>query len=154
MFTSRFLFEVTYNSHNGNSVHFRIIKNVSGKELSMKTKLVRSSGDSDVGLKYEEVIDLEMKAEDEMFIMMEVTAPSLPNPYHVFFQMVLLDDDTTRICDMLRLSVLVKGQFTEEKENKIKRIYQMGFNDRKKIIQALKKWNWDELKAVNWLATH
>merc|ERR1719242_1484235 len=84
----------------------------------------------------------------------EVTAPDVANPYHVFFQMVLFDDPSKRICDMLRLSVLVKGEFDDEKEAKIKRIYQMGFNDRKKIITALKKWSWDELKAVNWLATH
>ena len=130
-----------------------IIKNISGKRLNIKTKLVRNGGDSDVILEFEEVIELDMKPEDEIFVMVEVSAPPLPYPYHVFFKLVLFGDEATTICDTLRLSVMVRGQFSDEKERKIKRIYQMGFNDRKQIVQSLKKWSWNELKAVNWLAT-
>jgi len=131
-----------------------IVKNISGKQIDVKAKLVKIGGDSDVVLKYEDVFHFNIEPTGEMFILLEVTAPSLPNQYHMFYQLVLVNDTKKRICDMLQLPVLVKGQFSEDKENKIKQIYQMGFNDRKKIITALKKWSWDELKAINWLATH
>jgi len=131
-----------------------ILQNVTGRALSAKGRLIRCSGDSDVGLEFEDMVDLEMEAGGECFAMMTVSAPSIANPYHVFFQMVLADDEETRICDMLRMPVLVKGHFDDAKENKIKQIYQMGFRDRNQIVVALKKWNWDQLKAVNWLATH
>ena len=131
-----------------------IVKNISGKTIDIKAKLVKIGGDSDVTLKYEDIFHFNMDPNDEMFIMLEVAAPPLANQYHMFYQLVLANDLKKRICDMLQLPVLVKRQFSEEKENKIKQIYQMGFNDRKKIITALKKWSWDELKAINWLATH
>ena len=131
-----------------------IVKNITNKNVDINAKLIKIGGDDDVKLKFDEVISFQMKPNDEMFILIEVKAPSLPNQYHMFYQLVLVNDNKKRICDMLQLPVLVKKQFSDDKENKIKQIFQMGFSDRKKIITALKKWNWDELKAINWLATH
>ena len=51
-------------------------------------------------------------------------------------------------------SVIGMSEFGQKKENKIARIHEMGFSERNKVIHALKKWNWDELKAINWLVTH
>ena len=50
--------------------------------------------------------------------------------------------------------MIVQKEFEDEQERKIKQISEMGFGDRKRIIVALEKWKWDELKAINWLATH
>jgi len=130
-----------------------IVRNISNKNINIKAKLVKLGGDKGVEVKYEEIIHFQMAANDEMFILIEVKAPSLPNQYHMFYQLVMIENEK-KICDVLQLKVLVNKQFDDIKENKIKQILQMGFNDRNKIITALKKWNWDQLKAINWLATH
>ena len=135
-----------------------IVKNITNKNINIKAKLIKLGGDKNVEVKYEEIIQFQMKPNDEMFILIEVKAPSLPNQYHMFYQLIMLNDDNSntqkKICDVLQLKVWVKKQFEDVKENKIKQIFEMGFNDRTRIVTALKKWNWDQVKAINWLATH
>eukprot|EP01083_Nonionella_stella_P016862 47090_1 len=129
-----------------------IVKNISTKEINIYANLVKFAGNSDVVLTFEEKQHFEMKANDEMFILIGVKAPAMPKQYHMFCQ--LLNADGKPICEMLSLPVIVQGEYGQKKEQMISQIYEMGFNDRNKIITALKKWNWDELKAINWLATH
>eukprot|EP00484_Ammonia_sp_Unknown_P029210 CAMPEP_0197025864 /NCGR_PEP_ID=MMETSP1384-20130603/6068_1 /TAXON_ID=29189 /ORGANISM="Ammonia sp." /LENGTH=535 /DNA_ID=CAMNT_0042454443 /DNA_START=81 /DNA_END=1685 /DNA_ORIENTATION=- len=127
-----------------------IVKNITDKSMDVHGKLIQLGGDSDVLVKFEEKIQFQMKPNDEMFILIEVEAPPLPNQYHQFYQLVLANDEKKRICDMLQLPVKVEKQFDDGKEQKIKQIVQMGFSDRDRVITALKKWKWDELKAINW----
>eukprot|EP01084_Bolivina_argentea_P193274 331621_1 len=136
-----------------------IVKNIANKNININAKLIKISSESDVVVKYDKEIQIKMKPNDKMYIFVDVKAPLIPEQYEgaqydVFYELVLVDDNKRIICDRLQLTVLVKREFNEKKENKIKLISEMGFNDRKKIISALKKWKWDEASAIDWLATH
>ena len=65
---------------------------------------------------------------------------------------LVLSGTKTIICNDLLLDVV----FSDRKAAKIDKIHQMymGFYNKHKIMDALIKWNWDELKAANWLETH
>ena len=130
-----------------------IVQNSSGKEIDITAKLVKIGGDCNLNVTFEQSQQFQLKPKEESFIMINVKAPRMPKIYHLFYQLVETKTEQ-QICDILELKVCVQSEFGKKKEEKIEKIFLMGFSDRNKIVMALKKWNWDELKAINWLATH
>jgi len=130
-----------------------IVQNCCNKEIDVMAQLVKIGGDSNLHVTFEKSQRFQLKPKEESFIMIGVKAPRMPKNYHLFCQLIAIETGE-KICDILELKVCVQSQFGQQKEGKIEQILKMGFSDREKIITALKKWNWDELKAINWLATH
>eukprot|EP00483_Globobulimina_turgida_P012941 UN12965 len=114
-----------------------IVKNISKRRINVKGKLVKFAGSNDVVLNYDDMIQFDMKAGDEMFVMIQVKAPLIPKQYHIFCQL-LNDENKQRICEVLSMPVVVKSEFGAKKEEIIKQIGEMGFLDREKIVVALK----------------
>jgi hypothetical protein len=132
-----------------------ILKNISGRDLHMQAILEKIDGDSELlsSLITSKKIEINLKINEQMFVLLEVKAPAIPAKYHVFYQLVE-SHSKNRVCDVLKIPMDVKKAFSDSRESNIKNIMRMGFPDRQKVIFALKKWNWDECKATNWLVTH
>eukprot|EP01083_Nonionella_stella_P214203 771956_1 len=131
-----------------------ILKNITNEMIQVKAKLMNIDSDSEIEFKFEQTMEFEVKPDDEAYIFVNVRAPPTPDQYHVFCSLVLHNNNDTKICDMLHLPISVHQPLDGAKENKIKQIQEMGFSQqRDTIIQCLKKWDWNVLKAVNWLAT-
>mmetsp|Transcript_38967 Transcript_38967/g.62215 ORF Transcript_38967/g.62215 Transcript_38967/m.62215 type:complete len:496 (+) Transcript_38967:102-1589(+) len=130
-----------------------ILKNATNNSIDIRAKLELVAGDKEVVTKYDkEPVRYQLKANDEIYVLMELQAPSLPGEYIHVYRLTAVDDEEQQICEKLELNVKVDA-LSEAKEAKIRQIFQMGFIERKKVIMALQKWDWDEVKAINYLAT-
>ena len=127
-----------------------ILKNISRKGIDVKADLVRLNDDSQVKVETDHKIDIQLKTNQDIFVLLSVVAPNIAGEYLVSYQ---LKNDKQCVSDRLDLPVVVKPVF-DTKEDKIQKIMQMGFSNRMKVVGALTKCKWDESKAANWLASN
>ena len=85
-------------------------------------------------IKTKKLYQFSLRPKEDVYIEVEVTAPSFPGKHCAFYQLVA--EEGVRVGEMLQLHCDVV-QFDAEKGKKIKQIMQMGFShpdDRKKVI--------------------
>merc|ERR1712087_670650 len=88
-------------------------------------------------IKTEKVYEFSLKPEEDIYILIEVKAPSIPGKYCAFYQLVI--DNSVKVGEMLEILCHTISQFNEKKEKKIEQIIKMGFDDRRKVIAMLQK---------------
>jgi len=129
-----------------------ILTNKSNALLKLSARLECIGGDKEKhGMKIstEKVYEFTLKPEEDIYVLIEVEAPSMPGKYCAFYQLVI--DDGVKIGEMLEIMCHVISQFTEKKEKKIAQILKMGFNERKKVIETLQKNKWNVQQSVDQL---
>merc|ERR1712130_160621 len=129
-----------------------ILTNKSKVLLKICAKLQCLGGDSEkygMRIKTEKVYEFSLKPEEDIYILIEVKAPSIPGKYCAFYQLVI--DNSVKIGEMLEILCHTMSQFNEKKEKKIEQIIKMGFDDRKKVIAMLQKKKWNVQQSVDTL---
>ncbi len=112
-------------------IFLSIIFSIGSHLLKVSARLECIGGECDkeeygIKIKTEKIYEFQLKPNEEIYILVEVEAP--PNI-----------GNNIKIGEMLEVMCHVHSIFTAKKENKITQIIKMGFNDRKKVVQTLKK---------------
>jgi len=97
----------------------------------------------------EKVYSFTLKAGEEVYILVEVEAPSVCGKYCAFYQLVLVDDNHAKVGELLEVTCEVQGVFNEKRERKIAQIIKMGFADRKKVVATLQQKKWNVQQSIN-----
>jgi len=127
-----------------------ILQNKSTTLLKLAARLECIGGDKEEnGMKIstEKVYEFSLKPQEEVYILIEVEAPSMAGKYCAFYQLVI--DHGIKVGEMLEIMCHVAPQFNEKKEKKIAQIIKMGFDDRKKVIFTLQKKKWNVQQTVD-----
>ena len=95
----------------------------------------------------EKSYEFSLKPNEEVYILIEVSAPSMAGKYCAFYQLVI--DNGIKVGEMLEIMCEVEAQFSEKREQKIAQIIKMGFDDRKKVISTLQKNKWNVQQSVD-----
>ena len=128
-------------------LHFFCVGKVS---IKCCAKLQCLGGDKEeYGMKIgvEKEYEFSLKPNEDIYILIEVKAPSIPGKYCAFYQLVI--EDGIKVGQMLEVLCDVKAQFNEKKEKSIEQIIKMGFDDRKKVIAMLQKKKWNVQQSVD-----
>jgi len=96
----------------------------------------------------EKVYSFTLKAGEEVYILVEVEAPSVCGKYCAFYQLVLVDNNA-KVGELLEINAEVQGVFNEKRERKIAQIIKMGFADRKKVVATLQQKKWNVQQSIN-----
>jgi chemotaxis protein histidine kinase CheA len=123
-----------------------ILQNTANVSIKFEAKLACIGGDSDeygLKIKPEEIYELNLKPNEEIYILIEVIAPAIVGKYCAFYQLEIADDGN-KVGEMLEIECEVQPEYNKKKESMIEQIIKMGFvRDRKKVVRALisNKWN-------------
>jgi len=127
-----------------------ILQNKSNVYLKLQAKLQCIGGDKEqhgMRISTEKLYEFSLKPNEEVYILIEVSAPSMPGKYCAFYQLVI--DNQVKIGEMLEIMCEVQSQFSDKKEQKIAQIIKMGFDDRKKVIATLQKNKWNVQQSID-----
>jgi len=95
----------------------------------------------------EKMYEFSLKPGEEVYILIEVEAPSVCGKYCAFYQLVLANG--AKVGELLEVTCEVEGAFTEKRERKIAQIIKMGFADRKKVVATLQRRKWNVQQSIN-----
>ena len=118
--------------------------------MKLQAKLQCIGGDKEqhgMRISTEKVYEFSLKPNEEVYILIEVSAPSMPGKYCAFYQLII--DNGVKIGEMLEIMCQVQSQFSDKKEEKIAQIIKMGFDDRKKVISTLQKNKWNVQQSID-----
>jgi hypothetical protein len=102
--------------------------------------------------KPEKLYEFSLNPKEEVFVLMEVTAPPCVGNYCKFFRLRMRKGGY-KIGEILEVVCQVKAKFSVKREKKIEQIVKMGFNDRKKVVTMLLKYKWNVEQAINKIVT-
>jgi len=127
-----------------------ILKNKSRSTMRINARLECIGGDEDgFGIKVtaEKSYEFSLKPDEEIFVLIEVVAPGIAGKYCAFYQLVM--DSGAKVGETLEVMCEVEAEYNKAKEEKIASLIKMGFDDRKKVVDVLKKKNWNLQQSVN-----
>merc|ERR1712032_404277 len=112
-----------------------LLSNTSKSMIKCCAQLHCIGGDKEeygMRMKVEKEYSFSLEPGEDIYILIEVMAPSMPGKYCAFYQLIM--EDVIKIGDMLEVCCEVEPQFNAKKEKSIEQIIKMGFDNRKKVI--------------------
>jgi len=128
-----------------------VLSNESKVTLKLRGRLecIGSAQDAHgIEVKCEKVYEFTLAPGEEVYILIEVRAPSVCGKYCAFYQLVLVENGA-KVGELLEVTCEVQGAFDEKRERKIAQIIKMGFADRKKVVATLQRKKWNVQQSIN-----
>jgi len=127
-----------------------ILKNKSRSTMLINARLECIGGDEDgFGIKVtaEKSYTFSLKPDEDIFVLIEVVAPGIAGKYCAFYQLVM--DNGAKVGGTLEIMCEVEAEYSKAKEEKIASLIKMGFDDRKKVVDVLKRKKWNVQQSVD-----
>jgi len=127
-----------------------ILQNKSKVTLKLRGRLECIGGAQEqhgIRVLCEKAYEFSLEPDEEVYILIEVEAPSVCGKYCAFYQLVL--ENGTKVGELLEVTCQVEGAFTEKRERKIAQIIKMGFADRKQVVATLQRKKWNVQQSIN-----
>lgn len=120
-----------------------VLQNNSKMPLKMKVKLTRVGNNKDIAICEEEsLVTYEVKAKDELHIIVNARAPALCGKYYTSWQMVT--HDNRKVGPVLEMKLDVRSDLTAQQEAKVKQMLcNFGFKNRDDVVAILIATEWD-----------
>ena len=131
-----------------------ILLNISNHNVKANAQLSRISGDTvnvGISVKFESPFDINIKPNETICCVVQVTVPIIHGKYEQVFQLVDSNNFNRLLCSRLPITYQVNRVFSLKHEKRITQMYNMGFTDRPKIVGALLKQKWNVDDAMNQL---
>jgi len=128
-----------------------ILANESKVTLKLRSRLEcigSAQGEHGIKVQCEKVYEFTLLPGEEVYILVEVQAPSVCGKYCAFYQLVLIEGGV-KVGELLEVTCEVQGAFDEKREKKIAQIIKMGFGDRKKVVATLQRKKWNVQQSIN-----